>query len=146
MELNPYLIFNGNCEAAFKFYEQLLGGKIEFMMTHGESPMAEQTAPEWRDKIIHVRMTVGDQVLMASDAPPGRYEKPQGFSVSINVKDRADAERIYAALQENGTIQMPLQKTFWADRFGMLVDRFGTPWMVNCESATEDPLPGYTPA
>jgi len=133
MKLDPYLIFSGNCEAAFKFYEKLLGGKIELMMTHGQSPMAEQTSAEWRDKIIHVRMTVGDRVLMGSDAPPGRYDKPQGFSVSIGVDDTAEAKRIYDALAESGKVVMPLEKTFWATAFGMVVDRFGIPWMVNCD-------------
>jgi PhnB protein len=135
MQLNPYLTFNGQCEAAFKFYEQCLGGKIDAMLTHEGTAMADQVPAEWRKKILHARLTVGDQVLMGSDAPPRRYEKPQGFSVSLNTKDQAEAERIFHALAENGTVQMPLQETFWAVRFGMLVDRFGTPWMVNCEQA-----------
>ena len=133
MELAPYLIFNGDCEAAFRSYEQLLGGKIEMMMTHGESPMAGETPPGWKDKIMHVRMMVRGQALMASDAPPGRYEKPQGSWVSLSVDSTADAERIFKAFADGGTVVMPLEKTFWAERFGMCVDRFGTPWMVNCE-------------
>ncbi|MGH9355155.1 MAG: VOC family protein [Terriglobia bacterium] len=133
MQMNPYLTFNGGCEAAFKFYEQCLGGKIEAMMTHAGTPAAEHVPPEWRTKILHARLIVGDEVLMGSDAPPEHYEKPQGFSVSLQIKDPADAERIFHALAENGKVQMPLQKTFWAARFGMLVDRFGTPWMINCE-------------
>jgi len=136
MELNPYLNFNGNCEAAFKFYEKCLGGKIQMMMTHGQSPMADQTPPDWRGKIMHVRMTVGDRVLMGSDAPPQYYQKPQGFSVSLSVTDPADAERKFNALAQNGTVQMPLQETFWALRFGSLVDQFGIPWMINCERPT----------
>jgi PhnB protein len=133
MRLNPYLSFNGQCEVAFKFYEQCLGGKIEMMMTYGDSPMAEQTPPGWRDKIVHVRMTVGDNVLMGGDAPPEHYEESKGFSVSLIVDKPADAERIFNALAANGTVRMPMQETFWALRFGMLVDRFGIPWMVNCE-------------
>ena len=135
MQLNPYLNFNGECEAAFRFYEQCLGGKMVFMMTHGESPIAEQVAPEWRNKIIHATLTVGDRVLMGSDAPPEHYEKPKGFSVSLSVDNPQEAERIFNALAEKGTVQMPLQKTFWSPGFGMLVDRFGIPWMVNCEQA-----------
>jgi len=135
MQLNPYLTFNGKCEAAFKFYEQCLRGKIEIMMTHGDSPMAQQVPSEWRNKIIHTRLTVGDNVLMGSDAPPERYEEMKGFSVSLSVDDPAEAERIFNALVANGTVRMPLQKTFWAVRFGMLVDQFGVPWMVNCEQA-----------
>ncbi len=86
MPLNPYLMFDGRCEAAFKFYEKVLGGKIEAMMTYGSSPMAEQTSPEWRNKVMHARMTVGDKMLMASDAPPDRYEAMKGFSVTISVE------------------------------------------------------------
>ena len=137
MQMNPYLIFNGQCEAAFKFYEKALGGKIEFMMTHGESPMAQQVSAEWRNKIMHARMTVGGVVLMGSDAPPDHYEKPQGFSVSLTTKDPAETERIFHELEQNGKVQMPVQKTFWSVRFGMLVDQFGIPWMVNCEQAAQ---------
>ncbi len=135
MKLNPYLSFNDECEAAFKFYEQCLGGKIDAMMTYGESPMAEQTPPEKLDKIMHASLMVGDTVLMGSDAPPQFFEKPQGFSVSLIFDDVVEAERIFNALAENGTVQMPIQETFWAARFGMLIDRFGTPWMINCDRA-----------
>ena len=135
MQLNPYLLFNGQCEAAFKFYEKCLGGKIETMLTHEGTPAEQHVPSEWRKKILHARLTVGDEVLMGSDAPPERYEQPQGFSVSLNNNDPAEAERIFRALSENGRVQMPLQQTFWASRFGMLVDRFGIPWMVNCEQA-----------
>jgi PhnB protein len=133
MQLNPYLTFNGQCEAAFKFYEKVLGGKIEAMMTYGGSPMAEQTQPEWRNKIMHARMTVGDEELMASDASPDRYEAMKGIMVTLGMDDSEEAEHIFRALSEKGTVQMPIQKTFWAARFGMLVDQFGTPWMINCE-------------
>ncbi len=136
MRLNPYLMFKGECEAAFKFYARCLGGTIEMMMTHGESPMANQVPPEWRNKIMHSRMVVGENVLMGSDAPPDRYNAPKGFSVSLSVDDPAQAERIFHALEEKGTVQMPLQETFWALRFGTVVDRFGIPWMINCERAS----------
>jgi PhnB protein len=136
MQVNPYLNFNGQCAEAFRFYEQVLGGKIETMMTHGESPIAGEVPPEWHERIMHARLVVGDQVLMASDSPPEYYEKPQGLSVALNVDSPADAERIFHALAEQGTVKMPFEKTFWAaGGFGMLVDRFGTPWMVNCEKA-----------
>jgi len=135
VKLNNYILFDGRCKEAFELYEQCLGGKIVMMMTHGESPMAEQVSPEWRDKVMHVRLEVGDQALMGSDAPPGHFEKPQGFSVSISITDPAEAERIFNTLAEGGTVNMPFQQTFWAQGFGMLVDRFGIPWMVNCEKA-----------
>jgi PhnB protein len=133
MQLNPYLLFTGQCEEAFKFYEKLLGGKIEAMMAHEGTPAEKGVPPEWRKKILHARLAVGDQVLMASDAPPGRQQQPQGFSVSITLKDPAEAERIYHGLAEGATVTMPIQQTFWAKRFGMLTDRFGIPWMINCE-------------
>jgi PhnB protein len=135
MQLNPYLNFNGQCEAAFKFYEKTLGGKIEAMFTHAGTPAEQQTPPEWRDKILHARLTIGDNILMASDAPPDCYEEPKGFSVSLQINDPKEAERIFYALAENGKVQMAIQETFWAARFGMLVDQFGIPWMINCEKA-----------
>lgn len=135
MQLNPYLLFNGQCEAAFKFYEKALGGKIEAMLPHEGTPAAEHVPPEWRKKVLHARLSVGDEVLMGSDAPPDRYEGMKGFSVTINIKDPKEAERIFHSLAENGTVRMPIEKTFWAERFGMLVDQFGTPWMINCEQS-----------
>jgi PhnB protein len=135
MQLSPYLTFNGQCEAAFKFYERCLGGKIVAMITHVGTPAEENVPTEWRNKILHARLVVGDEVLMASDVPPERYEEPKGFSVALGIDDPADAERMFHALAENGTVRMPLQQTFWAVRFGMLVDQFGIPWMVNCEQA-----------
>ncbi len=132
MQLNPYLLYNGDCEAAFKFYEKALGGKIEAMLTHEGTPAAGQVPETFRNKILHARMTFNGQVLMASDAPPDRYEKPKGFSVTIGLTDIDEAERIYKALSAKATIQMPLQQTFWASRFAMFVDQFGIPWMINC--------------
>src|SRR5712692_447558 len=135
MKLNPHLSFGGQCEAAFQFYERCFGGKILTMLTYGNSPMAEQVPPEWRGKILHATLTVGDNVLMGADALPEQYEQPKGFQVLLGIDDPVDAERIFQALAENGTVQMPLQKTFWAVRFGVLVDRFGVPWGINCEQA-----------
>lgn len=135
MELNPYFVFGGRCEAAFKFYEKCLGGKIEMTMTYRDSPMAGQVPPGWKDKVLHTRMTVGNRVLMGSDGPPDHHEEIKGFSMSIGVDSPAEAERIFNALTANGTVRMPLQKTFWAASFGMLVDQFGVSWMVNCEQA-----------
>jgi PhnB protein len=135
MQVNPHLSFNGECEAAFKFYENCLGGKITFMMPHEGSPMADQVPAAWRNKILHATFKVGDYVLTGADVPPDQYRKPQGFSLTVGVKDPAEAERAFGALAENGTVQLALQETFWAARFGMLVDRFGIPWMINCAKA-----------
>ncbi|ROM94451.1 VOC family protein [Pseudomonas brassicacearum] len=135
MKINPYLIFNGDCKAAFTFYAQCLQGTLEMMMTFGESPARDQMPASCHDRIIHTRLVVGDQVLMGSDTTPERpYHGISGCSVSLNVTSIAEAERIFTALADQGTIQMPLEATFWAARFGMLVDRFGVPWMVNCEA------------
>ncbi len=135
MELSTYLHFNGDCEAAFKFYEQCTGGKIETIFRHEGTPAEAQVPPEWKNKILHARMKIGDQWLMASDAPPGRYSPPRGFSVSLALKDVKKGESIFNALAEGGKICMPFQKTFWAAGFGMVTDRFGVPWMINCEAA-----------
>jgi len=133
MQIAPYLFFDGQCAEAFRFYERVLGGKIEFMQTVGESPARDEMAADQHDTIIHVSMTVGGQRLMGSDAPPPHFEQPQGFSISLGIEEPADAERIFNELSEGGQVRMPLQKTFWAARFGMCVDRYGTPWMVSCE-------------
>jgi PhnB protein len=133
MQLQPYLMFNGQCKEAFQFYERVLGGKIEMMTTFGDAPPGAGGTPESRDLIMHVRLVVGDAVLMGSDSPPQYYEKPQGISVSISVKDVSEGERIFNALAEGGKVNMQFSKTFWSPGFGMAVDRFGTPWMVNCE-------------
>src|SRR5580704_83244 len=135
MEIIPYVFFNGTCEAAIKFYETVLGAKIHGLMTYGNSPAGKDVALDQKDKIIHARIDIGNSVLMASDVPPEHRSTPQGFSLSVSVKDPAEAERIFAALAENGTSQMPIAQTFWSVRFGMLTDQFGMPWMVNCEQA-----------
>jgi PhnB protein len=131
MQTNTYLFFNGNCKAAFEYYERHLGGKIEMMMSAADTP---EQPPGYRgDSIMHARMTLAGSVLMGSDAPAERYNKPRGFDVSLTVDQTEDAERIFNALAENDEVRMPLEKTFWAKRFGSLVDQFGVPWMVNCE-------------
>lgn len=135
MQLNPYLNFNAQCETAFKFYEQVLGGKVTFMMTWGEMPGADQFPAETHKLIMHATLSVGDEVLMGADAPPDRYQQPKGMNVSIHLKGITDGERIFNALAENGSVTMPFQETFWSPGFGMCVDQFGIPWMVNCEQA-----------
>ena len=132
MKINPYLSFNGNCKEAFEFYAQSLGGKIVFIMTNGESPMAAQTPPDQLGRIMHVTMMVGDQTLAGADAPPQYFSVTHGMCVSLDIADPAEAERVYAALSEGGQIQMAIQETFWAQRFAMFRDRFGIPWMINC--------------
>jgi len=131
MQLNAYLMFNGNCEAAFRFYEKSLGGKVLVMSTYEGSPMPN-TPPDLLKKIIHGRIQIGDSIVMASDAPPERYQAPQGVQVSISVTDPGEAEKLFHALTEGGQVTMPIAETFWALRFAMFTDRFGIPWMINC--------------
>jgi PhnB protein len=132
MKVNPYLFFKGNCEEAFKLYADLLGGKIVAMMPHKGSPAEAHTPKEWQDKIMHARLDSGDQMIMASDAPPGNQSTMGGFSISLDVATPAEAERVFSGLSKGGTVGMPLQETFFAKSFGMLTDRFGTPWMIIC--------------
>ncbi len=136
MQINPYLTFNGQCEAAFKFYEQVLDGKVTFKMTWGEMPGAGQFPAESHKLIMHSTLSVGDKTLMGADAPPDRYQQPKGINVSIHLKDVAECQRIFNALAEGGNVTMPFQPTFWSPGFGMCVDQFGIPWMINCEQAS----------
>jgi PhnB protein len=133
MQLNLYLSFNGQCEAAFTFYEQCLGARLGPIFRYGGSPMADQAPPGWQDKVMHGSVTVGDQVLMGADVAPDRYEPAKGFSLSLQMSDTSEAERIFHELARDGTVAVPLEKTFWAERFGMVIDRFGIPWLINCE-------------
>jgi PhnB protein len=135
MNVNPYLVFDGTCRQAFEFYAKVLGGKIVAMMTHADMPSDQPAPPEHRDMIIHARLAIGDKFLMGSDAPADRFKTMQGFMVTLGIDDPAEAERIYEAFSEGGTIEMPLTETFWAKKFAMLTDRFGTPWMINCEKS-----------
>lgn len=135
MKINAYLMFDGQCEEAFNFYVQCLGGKLE-LMRYSEAPDSAcgDLPAEYQQRIMHACLTLDEQLLMASDsAPPYVYEGIKGCSIALNADSIAEAERLFAALAEQGQVQMPMQATFWATRFGMLVDRFGVPWMVNCE-------------
>jgi PhnB protein len=137
MQMNPYLSFGGDCEEAFNFYEKCLDGKLGEIFRYAGTPVSEQVPADWQNKVMHGSLTIGEQVLMGADIAPDRYEKPQGFSLSLQIKSTTQAERIFQLLAKDGTVVMPLQKTFWAARFGMLVDRFGIPWMINCEGSDQ---------
>jgi len=130
--MQAYLTFNGNAAEALAFYAQALGGKILYSMTFGDSPMGAETPADYKGKIMHATLEARGHQLMASDAPPEHVQKPQGFSISLTFTDVADAERKFNALADGGTVTMPFSKTFWAKGFGMCVDKFGIPWMVNC--------------
>lgn len=137
MQMNPYLSFNGQCEAAFNFYAQCLGGQLGALFRYAGTPLTEQVPADWQDKIMHGSLTIGAQVLMGADVAPDQYEAPKGFSLSLHIKDTTEAERIFHELSQDGKVVLPLEQTFWAERFGMLVDRFRIPWMINCEGAAQ---------
>lgn len=142
MRIDPYLTFDGRCEEAFKLYESVLNGRIIMLMRYSDAPASDEAhhVPEdWRTKIMHGCIMVGDHMIMGTDCAPQYQAKPQGMSISIQVRDPAEGERMFTALAEGGTIQMPFAETFWAERFGMVTDRFGTPWMINCEGNKADP-------
>lgn len=140
MELNPYLSFNGDCETAFKFYEKHLGGKILAIMKYADSPACDETRPEDLGLVMHACMEIGPYHLMGSDSPSAfPYEPIRGTQVAIHTEDPADADRLFNVLSEGGSVQMPIQETFWAKRFGMATDRFGVPWIINCNKP--DALP-----
>jgi len=132
MELNSYLLFDGHCEEAFKFYERALGGKKLELMRMSEVPASNQMPGSNPNHIMHARIRIGDGSLMGNDVPKEHYKRPQGFHVSLSVETPAEAERIFAELAKGGEISMQITETFWAQRFGMVTDKFGVPWMVNC--------------
>lgn len=131
MDMTPYLNFNGTCAAAFRFYEQLLGGHIEFLQTHGDSPMKDHVPPDWEDKVIHVCLNVNGKRLMGSDAPAEQFVPAQGMYINLQVAGVVEGKRMFDALSAGGSVTMPFAQTFWSPGFGMVTDRFGTPWMVN---------------
>lgn len=133
MRFVPHLTFDGRCEAAFKFYERSLGGKILTMLTYGASPVSGQVPLEWRDKIVHANLSAEGTELVGADAFPGQYQRPQGFYVLFEIGDPRRAEHTFHALAENGEVVMPLQKTFWSPAFGVLIDQFGIPWEISCQ-------------
>jgi PhnB protein len=130
MKLYTYLNYGGNCEQAFRFYEKHLGGKISMMMTHGQMPDATNVPADWKNAILHARMTLGETELMGADVPPERFQPMRSAYLSLIVNSIDEAERIYGVLSDGGEIFMPIQETFFAFRFAMLRDQFGTSWMI----------------
>ena len=141
MQMDPYLSFKGDCEAAFRLYERCLGGQLGAIFRYGGSPMAGDVPADWADKVMHGTLTLGNRVLMGGDVAPDRYEEPRGFSLSLQIAGTAEAERVFYELAESGRILVPLAQTFWAARFGMVVDRFGIPWLINCEEPVDQAKP-----
>lgn len=135
MNVQPYLMFNGRCEKAAEFYRSALGAKVEMAIHFKDSPDQTMVTPETKDKIMHMRMRIGDTAVLASDGRCGGSLVFDGFSMSINVDTPAEAERIFTALSDGGKVQMPLTRTFFSPAFGMLADRFGVSWMIHVETA-----------
>ena len=138
MKLHTYLNYGGNCREAFRFYEKHLGGKITMMMTHGEMPNPGEVAPGMKNAVLHARLALGETELFGSDVPPERFQPMRSAYLSLSVESTGEAERVYALLSDGGQIFMPMQETFFAFRFAMLRDKFGTSWMILHEK-TERP-------
>lgn len=132
-QLNAYIHFDGNCAEAMQFYETALDGKLEAMLKNSQSPMAGQLPPGSDDRVMHARLVLDNGVLMAGDTMPGcsLYEGMKGFSLTLTYDDASQARDVFARLAEGGKVTMAMTSSFWADAFGMLVDRFGTPWTIN---------------
>lgn len=130
MKLHTYLNYGGNCEQAFRFYERHLGGKITMMMTHGQQPNPKDVSPDWKNAILHARIDIGETELMGADVPPDRFQPMRSAYLSLTVSSIDEAERIYKLLSDGGQIFMPMEETFFAFRFAMLRDKFGTSWMI----------------
>lgn len=132
MQFQPYLIFNGNCADAMRYYERVLGAKLEAIMKVGEAPGCSDAGPESKDRIMHARLVLDDSILMASDSMVGQpYEGMKGFSVTLNFPTVEQSKRVFNAFADGGQVIMPMDKTFWVESFGIVVDRFGTSWMIN---------------
>ena len=132
MEFNPYLSFDGNCAEAMEAYAEILGGEVTMITRFKESPMAGDVSEEHRDKVMHAQIETGSGTLMGSDNVWGDYKPPHGIWISVQIEDVGEAKRVFDALSEGGNITMKFEETFWAAGFGMAIDRFGIPWLVNC--------------
>ncbi|MDR3425867.1 MULTISPECIES: VOC family protein [Silvimonas] len=133
MQVQTYLTFNGNCEEVLAFYSQSLGSKTTYVVRYKEAPADQATDPAWAEKILHSNFSIGDTQLMAMDCTPERATaQKNGFTLSLNVNTVEEGERYFNALADGGQITMPFGPTFWTKGFGMVKDKFGTPWMINC--------------
>ena len=134
MKLRAHLCFGGTCEAAFRFYQQVLGGELGTLLRYGDSPLAAQTPAAMQGKILHASLVLGSQELLGVDVAAEEHRAPAGYFVLVSLDDPERAEAVFAALSAGGEVRLPFQPTFWSLGFGVLVDRFGIPWEVNCES------------
>jgi PhnB protein len=139
MRINPHLCFDGQCREAMLLYQSILGGTIETMLTYGESPMASSVDPRWHDRIVHATLLLDDVELTGVDMIPGSYQRPQGFFVTLGVDGVDRARKIFDDLRQDGSVRVPFERTFWSPGFGVLVDRFGTPWEINANAGRDAP-------
>jgi PhnB protein len=139
IQVNAYLSFKGDCEAAFTSYAKHLGGRVGELYRYGGTPLEKDVPDGWQEKIMHGSIAFGDQVLMGGDVAPARYEEPKGVTLSVHIRGATEAERVFAAMADGGKIVTPLAPTFWTARFGMVIDRFGVPWLINGEDDSPRP-------
>jgi PhnB protein len=135
MALTAHLSFCGQCREAFNFYAQSFDGEL-MMLTYGDTPMAEDVPAEWRYKIVHATLSFDGCELAGSDVQLDYYQRPQGFSVLVDIEGVEKARRVFTTLKEGGNVEMPMQETFWSPAFGVLTDRFGIPWEINGKSSS----------
>jgi PhnB protein len=135
--VNPYLSFNGDCEQAFDLYKSVFGGEYQGLMRWGDNADCAEMPADQKNQVMHVALPIGTSVLMGSDSPMGLVERGSAYSVAIGSNDMGETEKIFSGLAEDGTVTMPLQKTFWGATFGMLTDKFGVAWMINCDDGSK---------
>jgi PhnB protein len=143
MTITPLLGFRGDCQEAFQLYERAFRGTIVTMLTYAATKEGLTVPPDWREKIFHATLRIGDQMLMGGDPLPEQYQPMQGVQLTIGLADPAEADRVFQALAEDGTVHMRLQETSWAIRFGVVADRFGISWLINCEAAADPSAPAH---
>lgn len=138
MRISPHLCFDGRYREAMHFYQNVLGGAIETMLTYGETPLAQSTDPRWHDRIVHATLLLGGLELTGVDMPPGSYEPPQGFFVTLTIDGEVRGKAVFDALSEGGSIRLPFQETFWSPGFGVLVDKFDIPWEISSRAVLSE--------
>lgn len=135
MRVNPYLSFRGQCEAAFSFYERCLGGQLGSIFRYEGTALTDQVPADWKTKVMHGSIRLGDTILEGCDVAPDRYEASKGISLALHIESISDAERLFVEFADGGKVIMPLEKTFWAERFGVVIDPFGIQWLINCDGS-----------
>lgn len=134
MRLAHHLTFAGDCEEAFELYSKVIGGTNLAIRRYADTPLASRMPPDWQQKVIFANLMIGNDVLHGTDHPPGQYRRPEGFYVSLHIREPEDAARVFHGLSQGGNVQVDLQKSFWSTHFALFVDRYGTPWEIDHEA------------